>query len=184
MTERLQRHRTGDDGFTLAELLVGMVLLGILGSLILSLVTSTSRAQVKQVALADVLVKQKTALNRVTQDIRAASPIVAATPTTLRFVQSFGGTAQQVRLTIEPNGATEKLVQSVLSLDGSTVTSSKTALTGLAAGQSRFDYVDAARAELADSPTVSQIAIVRLTTVVQLKGTSKSALTEEIELRN
>jgi prepilin-type N-terminal cleavage/methylation domain-containing protein len=69
--------RNRDRGFTLIELLVAIVLLGILGSLFLSVVLSSSRSTENTQQQTDINEEARLAINRMSRELRQASAITA-----------------------------------------------------------------------------------------------------------
>jgi prepilin-type N-terminal cleavage/methylation domain-containing protein len=66
-------------GVTMVELLVVILLLGVIGSVAMSTISTSLRVQHEQVSHLAALNDLKTAFERMTRDIRAADPLVSAT---------------------------------------------------------------------------------------------------------
>ena len=67
--------RRDDDGFTVSELLVVVLLLGIVSIVLLGAMESLTRTSAKTEAKAQTLADARTALETVARDLRAANPI-------------------------------------------------------------------------------------------------------------
>lgn len=66
-----------EEGATLVELLVVMVMMAVIGSIVSTAVFSSFRIQRRQVAQVDTMNELKLAFERVTRDARAADPLLA-----------------------------------------------------------------------------------------------------------
>jgi prepilin-type N-terminal cleavage/methylation domain-containing protein len=98
--------RRGDDGFTLVELLVVLILMGVVGGVAMTaIVTSLQSAAVTQ-SRVEALHELETALQRITRDLRVADPLRLspdATESTLELFETDLGA------TIQRGGATEQV---------------------------------------------------------------------------
>lgn len=89
---RLLRQRDSDDsGFTLVELLVAVSLIGIVGAAVMSVVVSTSRAQVYQSDLREVMDDGRVSIGRIRKEVRQARSVLP------------GSTASQLRFWVDEN---------------------------------------------------------------------------------
>lgn len=68
----LERVKTGEEGFTLAELLVTMTLGLLLGGLVLSSVVTSQEASLQSENTSEVMAQARVAIDRVTRDVRPA----------------------------------------------------------------------------------------------------------------
>ena len=73
--------RMTDDGITLAETLVVMVIFGIIGAIVTTASVTGLRQQTKVQDRSDVLAQVRTVLQRIDRDVRSANPLLAATST-------------------------------------------------------------------------------------------------------
>lgn len=80
---RRVRRRGTEAGFTLTELLVVMLLLGVIGSVVGSGLVSSMRADRKTRARVSVTGDLTKGVDRMTKQIRVAAPIIAFSPTAL-----------------------------------------------------------------------------------------------------
>lgn len=78
----MRRHRDAakDRGFTLTELLVVIVLLGLVGAAIASVVTMALHQQTQVQDRGQALTDARNALQRISRDIRRADPLLTQTP--------------------------------------------------------------------------------------------------------
>ena len=74
MTGRLRR---GDDGFTLVEMLVVLVMLGLLGTLMLSVVVSSNRSAKNAQQQTNINEEARLAINRMARELRQATGVTA-----------------------------------------------------------------------------------------------------------
>ena len=77
LRNRLQRH---DEGFTLVEMLVGMVLFSLVMSAIITTVLSSTRATNTTKQIEDANEEARLALVRISRELRQASSLDAARP--------------------------------------------------------------------------------------------------------
>ncbi len=78
MGQRIQRLRQQDNGFTLVELLVAVVLLGIVGSVGVSMLLAAQRSADTTISAHQSVEEARLALNRVSRELRQATSIVYA----------------------------------------------------------------------------------------------------------
>jgi prepilin-type N-terminal cleavage/methylation domain-containing protein len=98
MTSRLR----ADGGFTLIELLVTMVLFGVVGSIVSSSIVTGLKDQTRMSAHAAEMAKLRTAMQRVTREIRSTYQVMSATGTQLVLCQS---NPRVVIISAQPSGA-------------------------------------------------------------------------------
>jgi prepilin-type N-terminal cleavage/methylation domain-containing protein len=75
----MSRLRKREDGFTLVELLVVMVLLGVVGGIVVNAVTVSLRSASHTTARIAAQHELEVALQRISRDLRAADPLVLST---------------------------------------------------------------------------------------------------------
>jgi type II secretory pathway pseudopilin PulG len=73
----LRRFHRREEGATLVELLMVMIMMAVIGSIVASAVHTSFRMQRRQMAQVESLNELKLAFERVTRDARAADPILA-----------------------------------------------------------------------------------------------------------
>jgi len=79
LRQGIQRRLAGDRGFTLVELLVGMVLTSIIASSVFAAVMAASRASKSSQTVNDLNEEARLVLNRMTRELREAREITAVT---------------------------------------------------------------------------------------------------------
>ncbi|QBI21505.1 prepilin-type N-terminal cleavage/methylation domain-containing protein [Egibacter rhizosphaerae] len=92
--------QVNEDGFTLVELLVVVLLLGVLGAAITSGIVSAHSAQRAQIERSDALAELRTAAERVSRDVRAADPLLFAEADRLEAKVDRGDGHEEVEYTI------------------------------------------------------------------------------------
>ena len=80
---RRLRETPADEGFTLTELLVVMVLFAIVGTIVTVASVTALHHQAKAQDRGDAIAQARTALERIDRDIRSAYPLLAASATQL-----------------------------------------------------------------------------------------------------
>lgn len=86
-----RRARSGDEGISLVELLVGMSLMALIGTLVLSTVTSGLRTQQTMTDRASGMADLRTAAQRLSKDVREADPLLLAQERVLALRQAVAG---------------------------------------------------------------------------------------------
>lgn len=76
LLQRPEPHPSSERGFTLVELLVVIVIMGIVGTMMVAAITQTSKIFVQVEEEGDGLGQAKTVMDRVTRDIREANQVV------------------------------------------------------------------------------------------------------------
>jgi prepilin-type N-terminal cleavage/methylation domain-containing protein len=77
--ELRESHKRGDAGFTLVEMLISMLLFAILIAIVGTAVVAASKASTSNRQYNDINAEARTALNRMTRELRQAQAIVAVT---------------------------------------------------------------------------------------------------------
>jgi prepilin-type N-terminal cleavage/methylation domain-containing protein len=139
-----------DAGFSLTELLIVIVLTGIIGSIVLTVVTTGLHQQTKVEDRNDSLAQARTALQRIDRDVRSANPLTAACPDGTRLsMTEVGTTTTGVTYSVIQQSATRyELVADQVSVDSCdaplTPTSRTVLLTNLVntASSPVFAYAD------------------------------------------
>jgi prepilin-type N-terminal cleavage/methylation domain-containing protein len=115
-----RRRITGDSGLTLSELMVTLVLMGIVGTLMMTAVVNVTRTVTKNQANADSLDIARIGMNRITKTIRAGMDIqrsgladlpalASVSPNQLTVYASVGAVPAKVTYSI--NGSRELIEQ-------------------------------------------------------------------------
>jgi prepilin-type N-terminal cleavage/methylation domain-containing protein len=86
-----RRNRGDDSGVTLIELLVAVFLVGVVGSVVTAGIVTSMRTTRQDQARASSASQLRTALDRLTRDLRASDPLRAATATTLTMDEDRAG---------------------------------------------------------------------------------------------
>jgi prepilin-type N-terminal cleavage/methylation domain-containing protein len=195
--------RRGDDsGMTLIELLVTMILMGVIGSVVTAGVVSAMKDQRSSKSRLDAVSSTQRSLERVTKDLRAADPLVAADALSVTTLVYHGTACQQRRYYVN---ATNQLVQEVAKYPASTTCANRTGALGTAsthvlvtkvlntAADPVFVYqrIDPAQAALVTVPSpvtstlVSLVDSVTITVKAGLKfGQQPVVVQTAVDLRN
>jgi prepilin-type N-terminal cleavage/methylation domain-containing protein len=182
----LRQLRRDEAGFTLTEMLVVMLLFGIIGTGITSVMLSTARTQRYQTQLSDSISQARVATERMRKELRGARQIYpqlpAGVPSNATRV-SFWRDANFDDLAQPAEQITYELVtvSGVGTLQRFTAASATPipVATGLNVGASSFSYDGAAVA-----PDDTSVFRVVLTTASVPGGPAGLVFTETIELRN
>lgn len=136
---RLQRPR-GDDGTTLAELVVAMVVFGVLASFLATTVLQTTRLTRTSLVRETSAQRASVAIAQVSKDLRTALPVgpttgvqlafEKATPTEVVFFSSAGAAVRRERLQVNVAAGTTSLVREVTEPDPGTTYPALTYATG------------------------------------------------------
>jgi len=78
LRQRLDGRTCADAGFTLIELLVAVVIAGIMGSILITVLLSAQTSAKATTSREDLTGEARVALNRITDDLRQATPTFAA----------------------------------------------------------------------------------------------------------
>ena len=138
-----------DAGFTLVELLVVVILLGIVSAIVSTGVITAMKATRTQSDETMTLNSAKTAIERITREIRGANAFTDCEPRTMSFTYSHDGLRTAITFTVTAVNATSSNIvetKAVTTLaTGTTTTQTLQVLGGLAIGQSDavFTYSDA-----------------------------------------
>lgn len=207
----LQRRR--DAGMSLIEVLVGMGLFAVMGTLLLGVALSTSRVSEDTRALTTMNERSRLAMERLTRELRQAQAIQVvklppAATTSVTFWTDFDGLpgegtiADPEVLTYTWDPSTKNLTLSakgmtgaapVLATDVSSFTlglrSSKWQYDANADGRTTWEELDAAGAPvgnangLPDGPELDNIDLVEVSMTVQ-EGTRVQTYSTQVDLRN
>jgi prepilin-type N-terminal cleavage/methylation domain-containing protein len=149
-----RREQRGEGGFTLVEMLVTTILIGIVGTIITNITITSMRAARVQEDETRTLTTAKIAMERITREIRGANALVTCQPRTMSFTTTRNNVRTSYTFTVAASSATSSEIvedKVVTSLSTGTSTTSHTkVLGGLAIGASDavFSYSDAAGSPL------------------------------------
>lgn len=200
VTARGIREMREDEGFTLVELLVVIILLGVIGGITLAASLAAMRTQRQAENRTAQLTAVETALERITKDIRVADPLVAADAQDLTLDVFHNGACEQRRYYVSGG----QLLMSTQAWPTSSACATKSGSLGSATTQvlvsqvvtgssPLFSYarVDAVSDEVVQvaSPVaagaVSQVRRVDVTVVAALQGGHPNiTLSSGVDLRN
>jgi prepilin-type N-terminal cleavage/methylation domain-containing protein len=202
MTLSWRRLRRADEGMTLIELVVAMVLLGVVGAVAAAGVLSAFQDQRRERSRLDAISSSQRAFERMAKDVRAADPLVAGDATTLTVLVYHGTSCQQRRYYIN---ASKQLVQDISTYANSTSCRTKTGVPGTAsshvlaqgvlndATKPLFSYqrIDPAQDALVAVTTPVSTTVVGLVNKVTVNlniglkfGQQPVTLTNAVDLRN
>ena len=142
---RVRRDRD-DAGFTLAELLVVLMLVGAVGSILMSITITSFKAASRQDDQTRTLTAAKVALERITREIRSANSLTTTNNREVAFVTRANNVRTATRIYARVSGSSTELVQdqakSDLTTGASLGSTSRVVLGGLAVGRSEalFTY--------------------------------------------
>lgn len=107
----MRRHtECGDGGWSLAELLVVIVLFGIIGSIVAVAAKTALGHQNKLQDRTDTLAQMRTAMQRVERDIRSSDGFGTMRSDLVTTVQQQAGGSQTVTYSLQPDGTSYDLV--------------------------------------------------------------------------
>jgi prepilin-type N-terminal cleavage/methylation domain-containing protein len=121
-----------DTGMTLIELVVAMTIMGVVGAVVCAGVLSAMQDQRRAQSRLDAITTTQRALERVTKDLRAADPLVAADARSVTTLVYHGTSCQQRRYYVD---ATNRLVQEVAKYPASTTCANRTGALGTASSR-------------------------------------------------
>lgn len=178
--------RGGDAGFTLVELLVVMILLGVVGSMVTAGIASALKSERTTRARIAVTADLTKGVDRMTKQIRVAAPVIAYTPTSVTVQTYRGGFRWRYTYT---HDATAKTVSETLERYPSETavspdqTSTKTLLSNVTNDSvtPMFQYFDK---DGTASGAVDEVARVVLTLVETPAGQGPIRFETTINLRN
>ena len=174
---KLRRARVGESGFTLVELLVVMVLLGIVGGIVVSTVTTSFQSSAATTSRVVALNEIEIALQRVTRDLRSAEDFVlfgTGCDGQVEVVITRGGDVQEVTYRVDGD---QRLIREETGQQLVT-------RIGNAADEPLFRYFDVNNNELTDCNSLRDTRRIDIRIVRTLEsGTSVSTETQ-ILVRN
>lgn len=171
----------GEDGFTVAELLVAITLTAVVMAFVTGTVVSALRAQRRQTVQVAALNDAKLAFERVTRDIRGADPLQEAAPDRISLdVQLEDATIRTV--TYERAAGATSLTAT------EAATGERTLVGDLVPGQPLFLFHLADGSTSAGAPTLDLRSVVSITVRLQVEpggGAGRVVdLTNRVLLRN
>ena len=192
MADRRVLHH--DAGFTLVELLVVIVLLGVVGSVVTTSVVRSLRVSAQATTRVDALTEVQRAHERMTRMIRAADPLDGADGSTMTFtVHTSASQRQRISYALSDRA----LVQTVARYDSAmsttpTSTATSTIISDLAPGTvTVFEYYTVHGTEWPDVTSdplrpLDQLTDIRRVaiTLVKESGDSEVPLTTSVFVRN
>lgn len=139
--------RRDEGGFTLVEMLVTVILMGIVGTIVTNIMLGSFTTSRKADDQTRSLTAGKIAMERITRAIRGANSVTSAQPRYLRFVYTVAGTRTDTTFQVVTNtsGTSEIRETDIVTVgNGLPTTTTKTVLGGLAVGRSDavFHYED------------------------------------------
>lgn len=195
MRRRTARSLTAQDerGFTLVEVLVAIVIAAIVGGLTVGVVARSAEQERSTTSHVTTLNEGKTALERLTRDVRAADPVLEAEPNEIVVVVRDGSSIRWRRwhasdgvLTVEE----ERFDRDEAPEDWDDApTESKTTQTLLRSldDPEPFSYRNAAGDDLdldADENVAQDVRAVRVDLVLESSEGSGASLHDEVTVRN
>jgi type II secretory pathway pseudopilin PulG len=117
----MSRRAGADDGSMLVELIVGMLLMAIVGLIVLDGIVGGFTAQRGLQNRGEALAQIRAAAQRVTREIREASPILAATATSLTIEHDTDTGSVTKTWTLVTSGSTASLVLDTTTTSGGVV---------------------------------------------------------------
>jgi prepilin-type N-terminal cleavage/methylation domain-containing protein len=134
MLSRVRRHGRGDldSGLTLVELLVTMTIMSVIGAVVSAAVISSMQDQRREKSRLDAVSATQLAFQRISKDLRAADPLVAADARTLTVLVYHRTSCQQRRYYVD---ASNRLLQEVAKYPASTTCANRTGALGAASSK-------------------------------------------------
>jgi type II secretory pathway pseudopilin PulG len=179
-----------DDGVSLAELLVTILLFGIVGTVVMNTIVITLKTQTRQVERTDALNAAKRALERVAIDMRDANPILDASSRSVKALNTVGGVQTTATYAVTDTKIVATRERKTLST-GAVTTSTEVVLANIALGSAEalFHYYDSDSVELTPvTGTTYDASLVRLITFSPPLRLAHAAqpirIDERVSLRN
>lgn len=178
-----------DEGFTLTEMLVTILLFSILTTVIMNVLITSMRAQTRSVERTDTLNAAKRALERTAADLREANPLLVAKAREIKSVSTLNGVSTTTTYSISTDGTRLLVTKSV----GSAIGTPKTLLRGLSLGATgaAFTYSGAGGAPLqpltvgGSEYDTSEVQLVSLSLPVRLPSANSTIrVDQQVDLRN
>lgn len=179
MRRRFQRLRSEDDGISLVELLVAVGLATVIGGLLVTTVVQSFAAERRTVSRVEALNEAKSAMERMSRDVRAAAPIVIAEAGRVQADVERDVGALRMTYQVVADGATSRI--DVTTDDGTSATT-RVLVDGLDPATQVFEYLDGSGVA---TTLVDDIRSVRLRLRVLPSATDASVeLDDEVTVRN
>jgi prepilin-type N-terminal cleavage/methylation domain-containing protein len=187
--KRLQRARLeGDRGFSLVELLVVIMLVGVVSTIAMNAVISGMRTTEKGNGRVAALADLQKGVERISREVRVASPIVAATASELTVTVYRGGAKRDYTYTYGGGNLTETVVRyESEAADAAVVGESESVLVDdVVTVAAPFQYFDDGGTEL-DPATLDVDDIHRVTVTISRsarRSQEPMSVTTDVFLRN
>jgi prepilin-type N-terminal cleavage/methylation domain-containing protein len=194
----MRRDPAQDDGFTLVEVLVVLMLLGVVSTMIMSITIGATRAAVRQEDATRTLNQSKVAMERMTRDIRGADSLAVAGHDRIAMVATHDGVRRQVSYAVNLSSKDIERTEVATNLATNVVTTtSRKIVGGLALGRSEtvFGFLRGDGVKVKDAAAdgsflltpdqLKTVASVRVTvSVARASGKPPIQLKQVISIRN
>ncbi|HEX8003955.1 MAG TPA: prepilin-type N-terminal cleavage/methylation domain-containing protein [Mycobacteriales bacterium] len=187
MNTLLKRVRRGGDtaGFTLVELLVVIILMGVVGAMVTTSIASSLRADRRTRSRVDTSADMTKGFDRITKQIRVAAPVISFSSTSIAVETYRNGARRRFTYTYDSAAktVTEKTdgYASATAVSPST-TSTRVLLTNVTNGATpMFKYYDR---DGVVATQIKDIARVEVTLVEKPKEQNPVVLSTSVYLRN
>jgi prepilin-type N-terminal cleavage/methylation domain-containing protein len=187
MIARMRRALAREDGFTLVELMVVLVLLTVVGGVVSSAVMAAGRTQRRQLGQVAALQEAKVALERWTREVRQANPLYEASPTSLAMERTHGGERRRTRYFVDPAQPAELQVweERVTLATGAVRTTTRTAVRNLTDTSVVFRFYEIDGTEIVPPYTAADVYRVEIDLrIVPRHGSNPVVLNTDVTLRN
>ena len=190
--------RHADQGFSLVELLVVVMLVGVVGTIVMSVTVGATRAAARQEDSTRTLIQSKVAMERMTRDIRGADTIEVAEDDVVQVRSSLDGVSRVVRYEVRGDAVGGRDIVRLESRRGPSVSEDvdEKILGGLAIGRSEsvFGYLRGDGQKVKDAgldgsfvlsnAELSDVASVRVVVRVLRKAGPPVQLKQVVSIRN